>query len=215
MNRKQLVCPELRIKKHFTLIELLVVIAIIAILAAVLLPALRQARNKSNEISCCSNLKQLGIVVGLYAGDYNNYIIPLSYRYPIDLGYINVDPTSQDTPSVCPSDLTPQAWNNNGVRMYYRSYAQNQDVCGLLTKNKSWRERGIRPMGTVPYPSLGSVYMDCDIEWIQSEDAQPGMGYPPAYRHRFGLNANYLDGHAGWRKFPVPPVDDPFWAAAD
>lgn len=172
-----------RKQNSFTLIELLIVIAIIAILAAMLLPALNQARERARTISCAGNQKQIMTVLTMYTDDNKGQILSwtgnivssgsgkwasMLYAYmtgttPADWGYIVG--TTVKNPFNCPSSPYRNISASKGAGgVHYAANActsrpAGKDFCGFFP-NAQYADTSRRTMTMIKKPSVQAAIFD-------------------------------------------------------
>lgn len=215
----------MRKKNDFTLIELLVVIAIIAILAAMLLPALNNARNTAKRIACVNVQKQFGLANEFYSDDNNNYCIPAVGDNKIwcaQPGFRDALKLKEDTVNsnytaridfICPNAAYDLAHPQSPGRfLLFWSYGMNYTNLGYDSHGYIiWTRLKVKK------PS-GKMYMADGVDWIIQQanwNTYTGEGITGstaiANRHNKRCNVLFFDGHVDTLAKTDYQVNNPIW----
>ncbi len=212
--------------REFTLIELLIVIAIIAILAAILLPALGAAKNLAKKAVCSNNIRQVGMGgLLMYAEDYNgwslghynhyygfdlvnktNWVFVLTeYADAKSLGYLKwkyiTGAVTQKTPDgifQCPSEQQPITSSVPRV-----NFGINNRLCvltvGMASRIKD-TTRGLIKIDSLKSPESLMYLADSQVNEYQVGNAG-GPASEPSRRHNLSTNVFFMDGHTQSLKY--------------
>lgn len=198
-------------KRKFTLIELLVVISIIAILASMLLPALKNAKEKGNRVHCISNQRNIVQATLMYAQDQNGFI--LERRSASSGGkfwwqkledYINAAPSEWKGGGVQPKANTVFDCISNPEK-YATVYELNYGL------NDEMRFRGTKKLLNVLEDTVimadayKRYFVSVSFGTYWSQYFSPGPNIGPSFFsiapvHNLGINMAYRDGHVAWKR---------------